>query len=542
MSGIDATFDFLAETMNESASDLLIDLLDSKDRDMRERALTAILKRRECLGHAVLLLRWQDWSDRWKGLIAQYSHHVAPAIKEAIGSPDVQLQSNGCDAGLWCRDYDLVSDLANAVLTGKSEELVTRGESTLVRLCEMLSEELFANRESRRGHDPSLARRFVMGELESALRRMGDRIRPALIESYLLLATKETSFLRCALDNSGRALGQAMTERLVSSNRPGVMRVIIDLLQMQHVPAGAAQAASQRCDVPFVRRMFNAIGVNPADVVARNTARITEIAWLDPQRSVLTALDSDEQAAAVAFVCRSGVEKETKLEFLRMVFEKAGVSGRLEAGKGIGDIRGSEANELVVQAFEDEDARVRAIVAPQLRSRSIPGATKRLLACANSEDPTLSRVVKECLADFTFQSYLNSFDKLDEESRWDTGKTVAQVDENVLEELLEEIESSSRMRRLQALRICPTLELINEVSPIVLSMLYDEDAFTRSAAATALGYCNLPSAAEALEQTLQDSNSTVVQAARESLSRLGLNPQESSGAETAETPVNTSQT
>jgi len=73
-------------------------------------------------------------------------------------------------------------------------------------------------------------------------------------------------------------------------------------------------------------------------------------------------------------------------------------------------------------------------------------------------------------------------------------------------------------------------------------MLYDEDAFTRSAAATALGYCNLPSAAEALEQTLQDSNSTVVQAARESLSRLGLNPQESSGAETAETPVNTSQT
>ena len=82
MGGINATFDFLAETPNETASDLLVELLDSKDREMREHALTAILKRRECLGQSMLMLRWQDWSDRWKALIAQYSHHMVEAIKQ----------------------------------------------------------------------------------------------------------------------------------------------------------------------------------------------------------------------------------------------------------------------------------------------------------------------------------------------------------------------------------------------------------------------------------------------------------------------------
>ena len=528
MGGINATFDFLAETPNETASDLLVELLDSKDREMREHALTAILKRRECLGQSMLMLRWQDWSDRWKALIAQYSHHMVEAIKQGVASTDDQLHANACDAALWCREYDLVSDLLAVVLKADSEELVARSELTIIRLCEMLSEELFGQGESRRGCNSRLARRLAMRELESAMRKMGGDSRPALVESYLLLATKETSFLRGALDNSSRALGQVMTNQLVSSTRPGVMRVIIDLLQMQHMPTGAAHAASQRCDVPFVRRMFRAIGVNRPEAVGRNTARIAAIAWLDPLRNVLPALNSDEQAAAVAFVCRSGVANEAKLDFLRMAFEQADVSGRCEAAKGLADIPGPEANELVLQASDDEDDRVRAIVAPQLRARTIPGATKRLLQLADCDDSNLRKVAKDCLGDFNFQTYLQSYDELDEQARADTGSTVGRVDNDALEGLVAELESSSRGRRLRALGICPTLNLTDEVSAIVIPLLSDEDPLVRSAAATTLGSCSLPSVIDLLQQAAQDSNTTVVEAARESLARLNAGGSEPS--------------
>ena len=503
MGGINATFDFLAETPNETASDLLVELLDSKDREMREHALTAILKRRECLGQSMLMLRWQDWSDRWKALIAQYSHHMVEAIKQGVASTDDQLHANACDAALWCREYDLVSDLLAVVLKADSEELVARSELTIIRLCEMLSEELFGQGESRRGCNSRLARRFAMRELESAMRKMGGDSRPALVESYLLLATKETSFLRGALDNSSRALGQVMTNQLVSSTRPGVMRVII-------------------------RRMFRAIGVNPPEAVGRNTARIAAIAWLDPLRNVLPALNSDEQAAAVAFVCRSGVANEAKLDFLRMAFEQADVSGRCEAAKGLADIPGPEANELVLQASDDEDDRVRAIVAPQLRARTIPGATKRLLQLADCDDSNLRKVAKDCLGDFNFQTYLKSYDELDEQARADTGSTVGRVDNDALEGLVAELESSSRGRRLRALGICPTLNLTDEVSAIVIPLLSDEDPLVRSAAATTLGSCSLPSVIDLLQQAAQDSNTTVVEAARESLARLNAGGSEPS--------------
>lgn len=519
MNGIQATFALLSETENETASELLVKTLSSRDRSMRENALTAILNRRVCSGHKVLIENWHNWSDRWRTKIAERSARVANAMRNALISEDPQLQKNGCDSVLWCREYDLSPTLLAAAIE-RDDEVGRRAGATLLQLCELLYEDLHGPKTIRRRRDPSLVKRHVSRELSSAMHNPQAAHNPEVVESFLLLTSKDNTSLRQSLDSRSAARYKEITHILKTSQRPGVMRLVCELLQVQRIPVGATDVISERCDVPFVRRLLKSFDEHPTESINRNVARVKTLAWLDPQRSVLAALNDEEQAIAVDFVCKSGVDEERTMQYLREVMENGKVGGRAAVAKAVRDVNGFEGNTLLLKAIDDESPIVQKTVLPIFRERSIPGAVTRLGKLIDSPDRELREEVRLCLAEFTFQRFLDTFDSLDEETRWRTGELVVKIDDTVHERLVEELDSTSRMRRVKALQIAPMVGLVDAVVNQVFELMHADDDFTRAEAATALGFASAPSAQATLQAAANDSNSLVSQAARDALARL----------------------
>lgn len=523
MSGIKTTFTFLSQTENTSASELLVRALEARDRTIRENALTAVLNRRHCSGHRILIERWHQWSDRWKTKIAENSTRIAGPLRDALVSKDDQVQKNGCEAVLWCREYDLGSNLLTAALE-LDDQVGERASATLLQLCELLYDDLHGPKQYQRRRDPSLVKRHISRDLSNAIRNPDAARNPEIVESFLLLTSKDNTSLRQSLDARSAPRYKEFTDILKSSQRPGVIRLVCELMQVQRVPIGAAEVISERCDVPFVRRLLKSISDNPGDTVNRNSARIKTLAWLDPQRTVLAALNDEEQAAAVRFVCRSGVDERRTLEFLREVMKNGKVGGRVAVAELMTEFRGYDANDLILTAIEDESAEVQKAVLPIFMDRSIPGAISRLARLVESPDRDLRQMVRECLAEFTFARFMDTFDTLDEDTRWLTGELVTKIEPNVHEQLVSELDSNSRMRRIKALQIAPMVKLVDEVINQVFELLEADDDFTRAEAATALGYATLPSALDALRGATNDANSHVSNAAGDALERFSSAP------------------
>ena len=108
--------------------------------------------------------------------------------------------------------------------------------------------------------------------------------------------------------------------------------------------------------------------------------------------------------------------------------------------------------------------------------------------------------VRQCLSEFSFTSYLASFDTLSDEVRRCTGLLVKKVDSRALMLLVAELNSKSRTRRLRGLTMTTAMELASQVEERLLELLVDEDHFVRIAAVKALAGCNTPAARTALNQ------------------------------------------
>jgi len=78
--GLKTTFDLLAATKNEVASDLLLETLESVRSDIKFTALSAVTKRRSSRLHDELLRRWHTLSERAKAVLVDSAPRLTRAV------------------------------------------------------------------------------------------------------------------------------------------------------------------------------------------------------------------------------------------------------------------------------------------------------------------------------------------------------------------------------------------------------------------------------------------------------------------------------
>ncbi len=292
------------------------------------------------------------------------------------------------------------------------------------------------------------------------------------------------------------------------------MRLLLSYLDDPHPPSAVLNVISNRCDPKFVRYMLRHLGLEFSPAVRQNLKRIENLAWLKIGGGIIDYLDNAAQVGAVQLVMTAGIPRNQAFSTIKHLLLNGKPAGRREAAHALADFNGADANALALSALGDPDPQVQANILEHIRQRAIPGILPRLVNFTDSPHLAVRRAAQQCLAEYSFPRFVNSFDMLDEEVQRTTGVLVKKVDPQTLPLLREELLSAVRSRRIRGLRIAAVLDLSDRVEPLILDILRDADPDVRSQAAQALAGCRSSAARRALEETLQDSSPLVREAAQ----------------------------
>jgi hypothetical protein len=526
--GIALTCDLLGNTENDAAAAVLLAALDASQREIRDAALTALLRRRSSTAELNILGRWNDLSLRWKTQIAERTGWLSGAIQKAVLTRDARLYECACAAAVFTRDYDLIPVFVQAA-SQRANPYAARAAATTLELAELLSEELAAPRDYRIRRDPQLQRQHVLSCLERAAAYFDEHGRRELLEAFILLASREDAVLKRILQSPTDRNFLPLVEVLTNSSRPGAQRLLLSYLDDPHAPLPAIHIVGRRSDVSFLRHLARKIGAEPTPVVRTNLKRIETLPWITGNLGVLDALSEAEQPGAVHLAAGSSAPRHHAFEVVAYVLRVGHVPGRRVAARALAEFRGPEASELVVRSLSDADPLVRAAAAGQLRERGVPGAINRLLVLLDSPHQAEREAAQAGLAEFRFERFAANFDNLTPEARATAGPLVRRVDPQALEQVRAEFEAPARGRRKRAIEMAVALSAVAELQTEIARLLLDEDQYLRMDAIRALATIDTPAVRQELRDALLDSQTLVQKAAESALATL-------TGGDTVPTP------
>lgn len=519
LEGLSLTFDLLSRTDNEAATAALTASLDSSDSVISEAALRALLKRHSLAGHQQLLRRLHLLDPKWREVLQEYRGTMSHALRDALLSGDRQSFSNACQAVLWFREYDLMPALIT-VLENESNANSSLAASTALSLAEQFYEDLAGTKNFKPRQDPRTLRGHLVASLEASVMRFARHRRSEPIEAFALLTERDNATLKQLLFDPLHASYRPLIETLTRSPKPGIMRLLLSFLDDPQAPSAALTAIAHRNDAVFIKALLRKIGSEPSSGAKRNLARIEHFVWLRPGENLLDELDDVAQHSAVELLMASGVNRLEAFETIAQLLVKGTPGGRRAAAAALAQFHGNEANHLALKALADSDPQVQAAVLAQLRERGIPGAVSILVGLAESPQPVVQQAARESLSEFSFARYLAAFDMLEDQVRRSTGMLVRKVDPDCVPQLLDEMASPSRRRRIRALQVAEAMQIVLDVETAIIAAMRDEDHLVRVEAGRALAQSNSVEACLALRDAEHDTSVTVREVAADSLDKL----------------------
>jgi hypothetical protein len=143
---------------------------------------------------------------------------------------------------------------------------------TLLQLTEKLYEAARRPRNYRDRRDPHLMRARVWSNLESALAQRQLR-RIEAIESFLQLCQPDAPGLKRILRREAGEFRGLVVQTFRTSRRPGVLHLLLDLLEGPHTPSALAGIVCEREDRAFLCALFARAADGPSSSLARNPCR-----------------------------------------------------------------------------------------------------------------------------------------------------------------------------------------------------------------------------------------------------------------------------
>lgn len=521
--GLKTTFELLAKTKNEAAARALVPALDSSSPAIQEGALRAILDRRSQIGQREILRRLHKIDDSWRTIIEQKPGRMNHALRDALLSSNAQLCANACKAIVWLHEYDLAPTLITA-LEDEANASADLAAETLLTLSHLLYEELAAPRDYRNRRDPQIVRRNVLGSLEQSVKRYAKHKRDAVIEAFLMIVNRDNATLAQNLIDPNQAAYLTVLDLLGHSEHGGVIRLLLSFLDDSHPPSAAINVLAERRDGKFLQHLLERFDDDLSSVVKQNIKRVENFAWMSSDLDYTEELDDHGQRRLMRLLVVSGAKRTYVFRMIEHLLAKGRPGGRRAAAQALTEFTGGEANALALTALGDEDPEVQAIALRQLRNRGIPGALPQLIEMLDSPHEVVRQAARENLGEFSFPRFMAAYDTLDERARQSTGHLVKKVDPETASLLMKELRSPARTRRLRALDVAMTMEVVCEVEEAVIELLSDDDYVVRIEAASALAQSDSLLARQALETALSDKSQLVQEAADRALQSLALLP------------------
>ncbi|TWT31999.1 HEAT repeat domain-containing protein [Blastopirellula retiformator] len=509
------TYEFLARSGNAAATPVLIAALRSEAIDIRDHAFDALLKRTSVKGEAYLFENWDDLSDAWKQKIKLQMGVMTTMLRERLLSSSRPESEKAAAIALQLEEFDLVRTMASAAEDQNNPNRDVAGRC-LVSLIDRLRKLLDEATDARK-RNLVIWRGRAMEALEDSMRRCNSHQSEDIVESFLMLTSREHPVFRHLLDSPASQVYRITLGILKRTLRPSIVRLIISIFHETSPCLTLLSAAAWRTDKPFVTQLLDSFSSGMSETEMRNIKKIPSVAWCNDQLEMLESLTGRQQETALRFLTTSSQDRDSVFGVIHFFLTRGKPEGRLAAVDSLAKDRGAVASQLIIDATKDEDPDVAAAALRQLRNRGIPGSLKYLLAQLDSEHEVVRVAVRESLEEFSFSKFLAAFDLMDADRRKTTGHLVRKIDSQSDQLLIAELTSDMQSRRRRAIEVVECLGIARQMEQPLLELLKCDDYLIRVAAANALAGCNSDTAVAGLREALLDRNVSVQQAAEASL-------------------------
>jgi hypothetical protein len=515
------TIDVLNASDNLAALDLWVEVLLTGPPDLQDLALERILTRRhrEYMFRVVTVFDRLAERHRWR--IITEGLHLSSAIRRAYLDPDSVVYQNACELICLLPDYDQAPLLLGSLTeTGsRKDDAAAIFEHLISRLAEEL--ELPVGRRSL--HDVERIRDSFLDTLATGLRRYPQHKVDAIPLGILVLSDDSSQEVRNVARDTDHPGYSAILSVLRHHDHPRVLRWVYLLLGLPDPPVALLNIISARDDGPFLDYLLDQAAMIAEVPVQRSLRRVTQIGWLSPSHDYWTSATEARQAAGVVFCVHTGLPLDQRLAFLDFVLTSGSPAARRAAAAGLALIPGADANQMVLQCLEDRDPSVQLAAVQQLRKRQIPNAMGLLLPKLDSTDSRIAKAVRDEFAEYRFERYLGTFDRLSDPSRTQVGRAIFRIDPKSRTAMIEHLSAPERNHRIRAIRAIRTLRLVDEFLGEALELLDDEDRVVVREAMETLALATSVALIDHLNERAAKPSRGQSAAARETLEYLSQN-------------------
>ena len=293
--------------------------------------------------------------------------------------------------------------------------------------------------------------------------------------------------------------------------------------QSQRVRNRAQDVIARRDDPEFVRGLLRAALSEDWPEFSWALSEVSRLVWLETGHPLLTSLPRPTQLRAIAFLMATGMAWETKIAKLEELAggipwqpqaeTKQAPAPATQTARPVARTRIVEDSSRTPSTLEihldasDEQTQLKAT--QTLAALNIPQRQKLLVKQLSSPFTSVRQLAMHELAQGSFRRYLDMFERMDTETRIMVGRTVARIDDLMLDQLESELFGLDPTRRLRALKVIETIRLEKEVQDFLVELSSDPNVKVRATVVKLLGLIGSGTALKAMINCLSDDDSRV---------------------------------
>ena len=552
------TLDVLATSPCPTAVETLLHALSSLNSNLRDGAVSALLRRRSARGIQEIIRRFDSFGSDVRASLERHLAALSSAFKHCLQHGDDELRRNALEMIRTFEDYSqfgvlvtlleipefplrdrvllVIRELADRLYEhlkfGREmqaeAELAKRAEETRrvrgtarTEVPEVRAEPI-ATPPKRFLRDADRIRLQTVAVLEQACRNYSKYEAPELVECLLILSDIENTHAQRTIREAPEACRQLVTEILRTSTHPAIVMLVYNGLALNYPFPGTVAAFEQRTDAEFIAHFLRAWPRKLTVFQHKNLKQVQRLAWINPEELNLEIVPPNLHRTLISLVLTTGLPEDHKLSVLEWMVKHGSADGRHAAADVLVDIKDNKVQEVVLESLDSDDAEVQAWATSQLRTRDIPQAFGKLIQRLDSPMAEVQEAARRELGDFDLQRALLIYEQLDPHVCLAVGRLICKIDPHTISKLQHELTVAIRRRRIRAARAARALGLQEQVADALVLMSQDADALVRRSAAEILGDVSPAAAARSLTALLEDPSPRVRDAAKIAMQRQQL--------------------
>lgn len=515
------TFEHLAASANEFALPVLVRALDVADGEIRDQAVTALLRRGQKRGLIELVRRYDRLPDDVRERVDGSATRLRDALRDALDKGQPNLRRNAILVVENAAAYPHVESLLKFV--------VADGEfaKPAMQAVQVLVDRLFDDlAHGGGGFDESSGRNHTRQVVLTALTTTAGRVAGTpfltdLVHCALVLGEADDAPIRSLLADADSALGRVTWQLLEQSRHPGVMELVASLLTNRLAADRLIAIVERRNDPEFVLQLLRFVPDRSSEVLRGNLRRVSKLPWVDASQLDFNWVPPGLQGRLVELVSASGIGHDLILEVQQWVVRNGGVMGRMAAVETLAATHHDAMENAIAAGLTSDDAEVQAWATSQLREHNIPQAFSLLIERLDSPLEPVRAAAREELQSFDLYRMLDLYEHLKPPVCRRAGQLVRKIDPEMVQRLESELRSPLRSRRIRAVHAARAMGLHADVAPVLLKMLHDDDHTILRAVIESLSDLPSPEVREELESLRYHDSPRIQRAAESALQRMG---------------------